>query len=211
VLADDLHEVPRPDHARQSQAEARLRLIPPQEGEAGRAVSRLAVVVAADVVDFTRHMATDEAGTHVRFSAFCADLIRPGVARRGGRVFKHTGDGFMAVFWSAVDAVWFALDFQSAVRVRNARRAGSKRLEFRLAINLGDVIVDQDDVFGHNVNVAARMQAVAQPGGVLVSHAVFSSVRDRRLLFEDAGDLSLKGLHEKVHGFSAKAGARARP
>ena len=100
----------------------------------------------------------------------------------------------MAEFSSATVAVWFAVRFQRAVRAWNARRARERPLEFRVGINLGDVIADAHDVFGHSVNIASRLEAIARPGGVLVSHAVFASVRDARLSFDDAGELSLKNV-----------------
>ena len=141
-------------------------------------VRRLAVIVAADMVDYTRHMADDEAGTHARCTALWRNIVGPGIARHGGRIYKHTGDGFMAEFSSATLAVWFAVRFQRAVRAWNARRARERPIEFRVGINLGDVIADAHDVFGHSVNIASRLEAIARPGGVLVSHAVFASVRE---------------------------------
>jgi adenylate cyclase len=116
----------------------------------------------------------------------------------------------MAEFSSATVAVWFAVKFQDAVRVWNARRAPDRRLEFRVGINLGDVIVEAHDVFGHSVNIASRLESAARPGGVLVSHAVFVSVRDPRLSFEDAGELSLKNIEEPVRGFHARLSAAAK-
>ena len=107
--------------------------------------------------------------------------------------------------------MWFAVRFQDAVRTWNARRARARRLEFRVGINLGDVIAEGHDVFGHCVNIAARLELVARPGGVLVSQAVFASVRDPRLQFEDAGDLSLKNVDEPVRGFHARLSASAKP
>ena len=167
-----------------SQRQPDLRLV----GDANRASlgfrgTRLAAIVAVDMVDYTRHMASDEAGTHARCAAVSRTVVQPGLARHGARIIKHTGDGFMAEFSSATLAVWFAVKFQDAVRVWNARRAPHRRLEFRVGINLGDVIVEAHDVFGHSVNIASRLESAARPGGVLVSHAVFVSVRDPRLLF----------------------------
>jgi class 3 adenylate cyclase len=167
-------------------------------------VRRLAVIVAADMVDYTRHMADDEAGTHARCTALWRNIVGPGIARHGGRIYKHTGDGFMAEFSSATLAVWFAVRFQRAVRAWNARRARERPIEFRVGINLGDVIADAHDVFGHSVNIASRLEAIARPGGVLVSHAVFASVRESRLSFDDAGELSLKNVSEPVRGFHAR-------
>jgi class 3 adenylate cyclase len=172
--------------------------------------TRLAAIVAVDTVDYTRHMASDEAGTHACCAAVSRTVVQPGLASHGARIIKHTGDGFMAEFSSATLAVWFAVKFQDAVRVWNARRARDRRLEFRVGINLGDVIVEAHDVFGHSVNIASRLESAARPGGVLVSHAVFVSVRDPRLSFEDAGELSLKNIEEPVRGFHARLSAAGR-
>jgi adenylate cyclase len=172
--------------------------------------TRLAAIVAVDTVDYTRHMASDEAGTHARCAAVSRTVVQPGLARHGARIIKHTGDGFLAEFSSATLAVWFAVKFQDAVRARNARRARDRRLEFRVGINLGDVIVEAHDVFGHSVNIASRLESAARPGGVLVSHAVFVSVRDPRLSFEDAGDLSLKNIEEPVRVFHARLSAATK-
>jgi class 3 adenylate cyclase len=176
----------------------------------GSPVARLAVIVAADMVDYTRHMAADEAGTHARCTALRRSIVEPALAGHGARIVKHTGDGFIAEFASATRAVWFAVKFQHAVRSWNARLHRARRLEFRVGINLGDVIVDADDFFGHSVNIAARLESIARPGGVLVSHAVFASVRDPRLVFEDAGLLALKNVREPVRGFHARVSASAR-
>jgi class 3 adenylate cyclase len=167
--------------------------------------SRLAVILAADTVDYTRHMAQDEAGTHARCKAVQRRLVEPAIARHDARVVKHTGDGFLAEFLSATQAVWFAVRFQDALRAWNARRRVERPLQFRIGINLGDVIVEPHDVFGHSVNIAVRLEANARPGGVLVSHAVFTSVRDPHLRFEEAGALVLKNVDEPVRGYHARA------
>jgi adenylate cyclase len=207
-FAEDREQASRrnPPEPRRNQPD--LRLI--SGGDATRAARRLAVIVAADMVDYTRHMADDEAGTHARCTALRRNIVAPAIARHGARVFKHTGDGFMAEFSSATLAVWFAVRFQHAVRAWNARRTRERPLEFRIGINLGDVIADAHDVYGHSVNIASRLEAVARTGGVLVSHAVFASVRDGRLLFEDAGDLLLKNVKEPVRGYHARLSASAR-
>ena len=156
------------------------------------------------MVDYTRHMAEDEFGTHSRFTAICRDVIEPGIGKHEARIVKNTGDGFLAEFSSATRAVWFAVAAQDAIRTLNVRLPRRRRLEFRVGINLGDVIVEPHDVFGHCVNVAARLQALSRPGGVLVSYAVYASVRDRRLSFEDVGDLALKNMNESVRSFRVR-------
>ena len=204
-VAEDVAEPSRRGQQKSRQHQPDLRLVSDDSNVGvGSPAPRLAAIVAADMVDYTRQMASDEAGTHARSAALRRGVLEPGLARHGARVFKHTGDGFLAEFPSATQAVWFAVRFQEAVRVWNARRARARRFEFRVGVNLGDVIVEAHDVFGHSVNIAARLEAVARPGGVLVSQAVFVSVRDPRLLFEDAGDLSLRNVDEPVRGFHAR-------
>jgi adenylate cyclase len=200
-FAEDFAATPQ-ETKKSRQDQPDLRLVGGERlADAGSSAPRLAAIVAADMVDYTRHMSADEAGTHARCTALRRTVMEPGLARHRARIIKYTGDGFLAEFSSATLAVWFAVRFQDAVRAWNVRRARAKRLEFRVGINLGDVIVEAQDVFGHSVNIAARLQAIASPGGVLVSHAVFASVRDPRLLFEDAGDLLLKNVSEPVRGF----------
>ncbi len=210
-FAEDPAVPPRRGNHRSSQNQPELRLISDENrAGVGSFAPRLAAIVAVDMVDYTRHMASDEAGTHARYAALRRNVVAPGLARHGARIIKHTGDGFMAEFSSASQSVWFAVKFQDAVRAWNARRARARRLEFRVGINLGDVIVEAHDVFGHSVNIAARLESVAAPGGVLVSHAVVLSVRDPQLVFEDAGDFALKNVDEPVRGFHARLSASAR-
>jgi class 3 adenylate cyclase len=165
---------------------------------------RLGVILAADTVAYTRRMAEDEARMHTSCMAVYRDIVVPGIVYHGARIIKHTGDGFLAEFASATRAVWFAVVFQDAMRDWNAREGLRQPLRFRIGINLGDVYVEQHDVFGHNVNIAARMQESARPGGVLISHAVAASVRDTRLQFEDAGDLALRHIDKPVRAFHVR-------
>jgi adenylate cyclase len=198
ALAENPDERPRRNNPEGEWNPPGLRLVRAETGDVSVVSrSRLAVIVAADAVEYTRHMAADEAGTYARLTAVYRTIIEPGIASHSARIVKNTGDGFLAEFGSATHAVWFAVEFQDAVRIWNARRSRDKRLEFRVGINLGDVIVASHDVFGHSVNIAARLEASADPGGVLVSHAVFASMRDSRLVFEDAGELSLRNLKQR--------------
>jgi class 3 adenylate cyclase len=130
-------------------------------------------------------MAEDEVGTHARFGAICHKMIEPAIARYEARIVKNTGDGFLAEFASATAAVLCALEFQNAIYVWNNRRRQGRLLQFRVGINLGDVIVEPHDVFGHSVNVAARLEGLAEPGGILISYPVFASIQDFALSFED--------------------------
>ncbi len=210
-FAEDRAAAPRRGSPEPKRNQPDLRLVRDELRPAVRpAEQRLGVIVAADMVDYTRHMAADQAGTHACCTNLRRTIIEPGLAGHGARIVKHTGDGFIAEFSSATRAVWFAVNFQDAVRAWNARRVRDRRLEFRVGINLGDVIVEANDIFGHSVNVASRLELVARPGGVLVSHAVFVSVRDPRLQFEDAGDLALKNVDEPVRGFHVGLSAAAR-
>jgi adenylate cyclase len=194
-----------PDSARKSQWEHPLSPV----GVASRVtpgipVPRLAAILAADVVEYVRHMAEDELGTHALFMAIMSEIVEPHIARQGGRLVKSTGDGFVAEFGSAARATWFAVDFQRAARMLNIERRRRPPLEFRVGINLGDVIAEAHDIYGHSVNIAARLEFFADPGGVLVSQSVFAAIRDPGLLFEDVGELSLKHLKETVRGYRVK-------
>ncbi len=203
ALADGADQIVRQETVRPAQR--RIQLVRAcQDRDAAPPVSRLAVVLAADIVEYTRHMAEDEAGTHARLVSIFRHVVEPHIARQEARIVKSTGDGFLAEFWSATRAAWFAVDFQRAIRTWNARRRRGHRLEFRVGINLGDVIVDARDIVGHNVNIAVRLESLAEPGGVLVSYPVFAAIRDPGLLFEDLGELALKNMGEPVRGYRVR-------
>jgi class 3 adenylate cyclase len=203
---DHPNQAPQPDAGRLAQGRTRIWPVRMRPDTAARAYrSRLAAILAADVVDYSRHMAEDEVGTHARFTAICRRMIEPTIARYEARIVKNTGDGFLAEFNSATAAVRCALEFQDAIHVWNRRRRRGRPLQFRVGINLGDVIIEPHDVFGHSVNIAARLEALAEPGGIVVSYPVFASIRDFALLFEDLGELSLKNMAETVRGFRVQA------
>jgi adenylate cyclase len=124
-------------------------------------------------------MGVDEEGTHARLRAHFRELVEPKVAEHRGRIVKNTGDGFLAEFPSVVDAVRCAVELQWGMAEREAEVPEDRRIRFRIGINLGDVIVEEHDIFGDGVNVAARLEALAEPGGVLVSNTVYDHVRDR--------------------------------
>src|SRR6202023_3209434 len=128
---------------------------------------RLAAILAADVAGYSRLMGADEEGTHERLTAHFRELVDPKIKQHRGRAVKNTGDGFLAEFASVVDAVRCAVEVQRVDR--NEATPPWERIEFRLGINLGDVIVEEHDIFGDGVNVAARLQALADPGGICVS------------------------------------------
>jgi TolB-like protein/class 3 adenylate cyclase len=175
---------------------------------------RLAAILAADVAAYSRLMGADEEGAHEQLKAHFQELINPKIAEHRGRVVKNTGDGFLAEFASVVDAVKCAVEMQRGMDKRNAGTPPGKRIEFRVGINLGDVIVEEHDIFGDGVNVAARLEALADPGGVLVSNTVHEHVRDRlSFAFEDVGERQVKNITRPVRLYKVKdtAGSVASP
>ena len=130
------------------------------------ATRRLAAILAADVAGYSRLMGADEEGTHERLKAHLQELVDPKITQHHGRVVKSTGDGLLAEFASVVDAVRCAVTVQQAMAERNTDVPSDQRLELRIGINLGDVIIDDQDIFGDGVNVAARLEALAEPGGI---------------------------------------------
>jgi adenylate cyclase len=139
---------------------------------------RLAAILAADVAGYSRLMGTDEEGTHARLTAHFRELVDPKIKQHRGRTVKNTGDGMLVEFPSVVDAVRCAVEVQREMAERNADVPVERRIEFRIGINLGDVIAEEHDIFGDGVNVAARLEALAEPGGVCVSRVVRDQVRD---------------------------------
>jgi adenylate cyclase len=159
------------------------------------ATRRLAAILAADVAGYSRLMGADEEGTHERLKARLRELVNPKIAQHRGRIVKETGDGCLAEFASVVDAVRCAVEVQRGMAERNATVAPEKRIDFRIGVNLGDVIVEEQDIFGDGVNVAARLQALAEPGGICVSRVVRDQVRDRfDFGFEDMGEQNVKNI-----------------
>jgi len=157
------------------------------------ATRRLTAILAADVAAYSRLMGVDEEGTHERLKAHLGELVEPKIREHRGRIVKNTGDGFLAEFGSVVDAVRCATEIQRGMVERNAGTQAEKRIEFRIGINLGDVIAEEHDIFGDGVNVAARLEALAEPGRICVSRVVRDQVRDRLdCTFEDMGNRALR-------------------
>jgi adenylate cyclase len=177
---------------------------------------KLAAVLAADMVGYSRLMEANEAGTLARFKAHRLELIDPTIAKNNGRIIKTTGDGMLVEFQSVVDAVRCAVDIQGAMARRNADLPADQRIEFRIGINLGDIIVEDGDIFGDGVNVAARLQEQSAPGGICVSHAVHDQIGDRfSITFEDLGQKSLKNITRPIRVYQValdqEPGAAAKP
>jgi adenylate cyclase len=166
--------------------------------ERGRTERRLAAVLAADVAGYSRLIGADEEGTLDRLRSIRAELIDPKITLHRGRIVKTTGDGLLVEFASVVDALRCATDWQCAMADRNAG-ASDDRIQFRIGINVGDVVVEDGDIFGDGVNVAARLEALADPGGICVSARVQEDAAGRLdLAFEDLGDQSLKNIARPV-------------
>src|SRR5215475_10722404 len=168
-------------------------------------VRRLAAILAADVAGYSRLMGADEEGTHERVKAHLRDLVEPKIAEHRGRVVKNTGDGMLAEFASVVDAVRCGVEVQRGMAERNAAIPPEKRIEFRIGINLGDVIVENDDIYGDGVNVSARLETLAEPGGICVSRVVRDQVRDKvDLGFDDLGEQQVKNIARPVRVYRVR-------
>ncbi|WP_095080586.1 adenylate/guanylate cyclase domain-containing protein [Mesorhizobium sophorae] len=171
----------------------------------GRVQRRLAAILAADVVGYTRLMGRDEAGTLGELKTIRADLIDPKMAEHQGRIFKTTGDGVLAEFPSVVNAVACAVDIQRAMSDRNGAIPEARAIQYRIGINVGDVIIEGDDVFGDGVNIAARLEGIAPAGGVTVSGAVRDHLGSRLdLQFDDIGDQTLRNVERPVRAYAVR-------
>src|SRR5271165_4785962 len=170
-----------------------------------RVERRLAAILAADVAGYSRLMGADEGATLGRLKAPRHELVDPKIAEHHGRIVKTTGDGLLAEFPSAVDAVRSAVEVQQAMPERNTGVAADNRIELRIGINLGDVIVESDDLYGDGVNIAARIEALADAGGVFVSNTVHDQVRDRLpFAFEDLGEQRVKNIARPVRVYRVR-------
>jgi len=169
----------------------------------GKAVERrLAAILAADVVGYSRLMGIDEVGTLRQLTAHRRECIDPAIAARRGRIVKTTGDGVLAEFPSAVEAVACAITIQRGLASRNGAVAVEKRLTFRIGINVGDIIGEKGDIFGDGVNVAARLESLCEPGGICISRAVRDQVRDKLpVAFDDLGEQQVKNITRPLRAF----------
>ncbi len=169
------------------------------------ATRRLAAILAADVAGYSRLIGADEAGTLGRLKAVRARVIDPAIAEHRGRIVKTTGDGILVEFGSVVDALRCATEVQSAMAERNSAAHPETLIEFRIGINVGDIVVEDGDIFGDGVNVAARLEALADPGGICVSARVQEDTAGRLdLTFDDMGEQSLKNIARPVHVYRVR-------
>jgi class 3 adenylate cyclase len=169
---------------------------------------RLAAILAADVAGYSRLMGADEEGTLERLKALRRELVDPKIAEHKGRIVKTTGDALLVEFASVVDAVRCAVEVQQAMPERNTDATADSRIELRIGINLGDVIVEGEDLYGDGVNIAARLEALADAGGVFVSNTVHDHVRDRLpFVFEDLGEQQVKNITRPVRVYRVRGEA----
>jgi adenylate cyclase len=160
---------------------------------------RLAAIFAGDIAGYSRLMGTDEEGTLRQLKAHRKELVDPKITEHRGRIVKTTGDGMLVEFVSVVDAVRCAVDIQRGMAERNVDVPADSRIEFRIGINVGDIIIDSDDIFGDGVNVASRLEALAEPGGIMVSTVVHDQVRDKlNFGFENMGEQAVKNIARPV-------------
>src|SRR6266851_241800 len=164
---------------------------------------RLAAILAADVAGYSRLMGADEEGTHERLRAHLRQLVDPKIGEHRGHIVKNTGDGVLAEFASVVDAMRCAAEVQRGMIDREPEATDDRQIRFRIGINLGDVIAEGGDIFGDGVNVAARLEALAEPGGICVSGVVRDQVRDKLPYpFEDRGEQSVKNIARPIRVYA---------
>ena len=167
---------------------------------------RLAAILAADVVGYSRLMGADEMGTHTALKSHRRELVDSGIAEHRGRIVKTTGDGMLVEFASVVDAVSCAVHLQRSMVRRNAGIPEDRQIVFRIGINVGDIIIDGDDIFGDGVNIAARLETLCEPGGICISRTANDQIRDKlSLAFADLGEQAVKNISRTVGVFGLTA------
>jgi TolB-like protein/class 3 adenylate cyclase len=174
----------------------------PQEPP-NRVERRLSAILAADVAGYSRLMHNDEEAIHAKLTALLAGGVQPVIAEHGGRVVKNTGDGFLAEFPSAVEALRAAMQFQTRIEELTIGDVEDRRIAFRVGINIGDVIVEPHDIFGDDVNIAARLESIAEPGGICISSSAYDQVRHKvGVEFADLGEQNLKNIPHPVRAYA---------
>ena len=168
-------------------------------GKCGHVERRLAAILAVDVVGYSRLMEVDEAGTLAALKIRRKEVLKPLVAKHHGRIFKVAGDGVLVEFASAVNAVQCAVDLQDGMATANSDQPEERRIVLRIGVNLGDVIVEGSDLYGDGVNIAARLESIAEPGSILVSGTAYDHIRNKvQAVFDDLGTQNLKNIAEPV-------------
>src|SRR6201993_1701630 len=172
-----------------------------------RVQRRLSAILAADVAGYSRLMHNDEEATHVKLTTLLTDAVAPAIGEHGGRIVKNTGDGFLAEFPSAVEAVRAAVQFQTRLNDLTIGDAEDRRIAFRVGINIGDIIVEPHDVFGDGVNIAARLEGIAEPGSICISSSAYDYVRGKvGVEFADLGEQNLKNIALPVRAYAVVRG-----
>ena len=176
-----------------------------------RAQRRLSAILAGDIAGYSRLMGANEEGTLATLRAHRGEFIDPTIAQHRGRIVKTTGDGILLEFPSAVDAVRCALEVQRGMAKRNSAAQRDQRIDFRIGVNVGDIIIEGDDIFGDGVNIAARLEGIAEPGGIAISDDTYRQVRDKLdVTFDDAGEQALKNIARPVRVYRVRLEAAAR-
>jgi TolB-like protein/class 3 adenylate cyclase len=174
-----------------------------KQKQPARVGRRLAAIVAADVAGYSRLMHNDEEATHAKLTTLLTDAVAPAIAKHGGRIVKNTGDGFLAEFPSAVQAVRAAVQFQTRIKELTIGDAEDRRIALRVGVNIGDVIVEPHDIFGDGVNIAARLEGIAEPGGICISSSTYDQVRGKiGIEFADLGEQNLKNIDRPVRAYA---------
>jgi TolB-like protein/class 3 adenylate cyclase len=175
-------------------------MVQEQPNRVGR---RLSAIVAADVAGYSRLMHNDEEATHAKLRALLAETVEPAIAEHGGRIVKNTGDGLLAEFPSAVEAVRAAVQFQTRIKELTIGELEDRRIAFRVGVNIGDVIVEAHDIFGDGVNIAARLESIAEPGGICISSSAYDQVRGKvGVEFADMGEQNLKNIARPMRAYA---------
>src|ERR1700686_1950056 len=175
-----------------------------------RVARHLAAILAADIAGYGRLMGEDEEGTLDALRVWRREIADPRIKEHRGRIVKATGDGFLVEFASVVDAVHCAVEMQREMALRNADVPAERRVEFRIGINLGDIISEDHDIYGDGVNVAARLEALAEPAGICISRVVRDQIRDKLpYVFEDVGEQQVKNIARPVRAYAMSAEAVA--
>ncbi|WP_345946805.1 adenylate/guanylate cyclase domain-containing protein [Bradyrhizobium sp. 197] len=170
----------------------------------------MSAILAADVAGYSRLMHSDEEPTHTKLAALLTDTVNPSIAEHGGRIVKNTGDGLLAEFPSAVQAVRAAVQFQTRIKELTTGEVEDRRIAFRVGVNIGDVIVEPQDIFGDGVNIAARLESIAEPGGICISASAYDYIRGKvGVEFADLGEQNLKNIDRPVRAYAAVLATQA--
>src|SRR5262249_22994812 len=176
-----------------------------------RVERRLTAIFAGDVAGYSRLMGIDEEGTLARLNAHRREFLDPKISEHRGRIVKRTGDGILIEFASAVDAVRCAVEIQRGMAERNAPVPQEKRIEFRIGIHVGDIIIEDGDIFGDGVNIASRLEGITQPGDICISDDAYRQVRGKLdANFQDAGEYELKNIARPVRVYQLQTGGGVR-